>query len=108
GRIPLPTANDDGTGQFSIGSVNVKSMMDGTKPLDNIEIKPNDVISVPKADIVYVVGAVRKSGGFVLGENETLSTLQVLSLAEGLDRVAAAQNAKILRQTPGTSDRTEV
>jgi polysaccharide export outer membrane protein len=108
GRIPLPDAKDNDSGQFSIASVNVKSIMSATKPEDNIEIKPDDVISVPKADIVYVIGAVKKSGGYVLGENETLSALQVLSLAEGLDRAADAQNSKILRTKPGVTQRTEL
>ena len=44
----------------------------------------------------------------MLGENESLSALQVLSLAEGLDRAAAPQNAKIMRAVPGSNDRTEI
>jgi polysaccharide export outer membrane protein len=108
GRIPLPTAADDPTGQFSVASLSVKSIMSATNPQENITIKPNDVVSVPKGDIVYAIGAVHKSGGFVLGENESLSALQVLSLAEGLDHAAAPQNAKIMRNVPGSNDRAEI
>ena len=36
------------------------------------------MISVPRAQLVYVVGAVQKAGGFVLNERETLSVLQVV------------------------------
>jgi polysaccharide export outer membrane protein len=108
GRIPLPTAKDDPTGTFSIASVSVKSIMAATNPAENIAIKPEDVISVPKGELVYVIGAVRRSGGFVLGENETMSALQVLSLAEGLDRFAAPQNAKIMRAVPNNGTRIEI
>ncbi|MBV9303332.1 MAG: polysaccharide biosynthesis/export family protein [Acidobacteriaceae bacterium] len=108
GRIPLPNAADDPTGNFSVASVTVKSVMNATDPTENIGIKPEDVISVPKADLVYVVGSVHKPGGFVLGENESLSALQVLSLAEGLDKTAAPDKAKIMRAQPGKSDRTEL
>jgi polysaccharide biosynthesis/export protein len=108
GRIPLPDAVDDPTGQFSIASVNVKSIMDATNPAENIAVKPEDVISVPKADIIYVMGAVKKSGGFVLGDSETLSTLQVLALAEGFERFADTQHARIMRPVPGNAKRTEV
>lgn len=108
GRIPLPDAKDDDTGKFSVAAVSVKSIMNATDPTENIGIKPEDVISVPKADLVYVVGSVHKPGGYVLGENETLSALQVLSLAEGLDRTAAPTKAKIMRASPGTSKRSEV
>ena len=37
-----------------------------------------------------------------------MSVLQALSLAEGLERTAAPQKAKILRVTPGATRRTEV
>lgn len=99
GRIPLPGAADDPTGQFSVASVNVKSIMDATNPAENIAVKPEDVISVPKGDIIYVMGAVHKAGGFVLGESESLSALQVLALAEGLDRFADTKNSYIIRAT---------
>ena len=67
GRIPLPTAADDATGQFSVASVSVKSIMSATNPEENITIKPNDVISVPKGDIVYAIGAVRNPGDLCWG-----------------------------------------
>jgi polysaccharide export outer membrane protein len=108
GAIPLVGATDDETGTFSVASVNVKSILAATNPADNILIRPDDVISVPRADLIYVVGAVKKSGGFILGENETLSTLQVLSLAEGLDSLAAQGNAKIMRAVPGKTARVEI
>ena len=106
GRIPLPTATDNG--EFSVAAVSVKSIMAATKPEENITIRPNDVISVPLAEIIYVIGAVKKSGGFVLGENESLSTLQVLSLAEGLELTAAPQNARIMRVIENTNNRAEI
>jgi polysaccharide biosynthesis/export protein len=108
GRIPLPNAKDDPTGTFSIASVSVKSIMAATNPAENIAIRPEDVISVPKGELVYVIGAVRRSGGFILGENETMSALQVLSLAEGLDRFAAPQKAKIMRAVPNNGTRIEI
>jgi len=97
GKLPLPDAVNDPSGEYSTGSVSVKAIMDGRNPQLNITIKPQDVISVPKGEMVYVIGSVKKSGGFVLGEKENVSVLQALSLAEGLDRTAAPRNAKILR-----------
>jgi polysaccharide export outer membrane protein len=108
GRIPLADAHDDATGQFSIASVSAKSVVGATDPANNIAIMPDDVISVTKADLVYCVGSVHRPGGFVMGQAESLSALQVLSLAEGLDRNAAPADAKILRAVPGSSVRTEV
>ncbi len=108
GKLPLPNAQDDPSGRFSIASVNVKSVMDADNPAENIDIRPYDVISVPKGEVVYVVGAVKKSGGFVLGERERISALQVLSLAEGLDRFADTKKAKIMRPIGKTEQREEI
>jgi len=107
GRIPLPTAKDDPSGQFNVAEISVKEVMKAENPEQNILIKPDDVITVPKAELVYVIGAVKKSGGFVLGEKQTITALQVLSMAEGLDRTASPKAAKILRQTKN-SEREEI
>jgi polysaccharide export outer membrane protein len=108
GTIPLPDAKTDPSGQFSIASVKVKSTMDASDPSQNIVIMPDDVISVPKGQVVYAVGSVMRPGGFLLGEHDTLSSLQVLSLAEGFSSLAAPANARILRIVPGSSNRAEI
>jgi len=108
GPIPLPNAAPDATGQYSVASVSVNSIMAASNPAENIVIKPNDVISIPPADIIYVIGAVKKPGGFALNNNGTRSTLQILSLAEGLERTAAGDRARIMRKIPGSDDRDEI
>ena len=65
GAIPLPTAKLDSTGQYSVAEVSVKRIMNAQSPEENIQIQPFDVISVPKAELVYVVGNVKRSGGIV-------------------------------------------
>lgn len=107
GTIPLPGAKID-PGGFSVAEISAKSVMSGKNPQENILVEPNDVISVPKAELVYVIGAVKKPGGFVLTERETVSVLEVLSLAEGLDRMAAPKTAKILRPEAGAPQRSEI
>ena len=108
GPIPLPTATLDSTGRFSVASVSVKSIMAASNPAENIHIKPSDVISVPRADIIYVIGAVNKAGGYALNDNGTRSALQILSLAEGLGRAAAPNRARIMRGIPGSNNRDEI
>jgi polysaccharide export outer membrane protein len=108
GPIPLPTAQDDSSGEFQVAQVSVKSVMEARNPQENIAVLPNDIVSVPKADLVYVIGAVRKSGGFVLSEKERVSVLQALSLAEGLERASAPQDARILRPVPDSESRQEI
>ncbi len=109
GRIPLANAQDDPTGQFSVGEVLLKEILEAKNPAQNIVIRPQDIVSVPLAQRIYVIGEVRKPGGFTLHEEERISILQALSLAEGLARTAGAKNSKILRPSPGgNSERTEI
>jgi polysaccharide biosynthesis/export protein len=108
GCIPLPNAQLDASGRFSIASVNLKEITEAQDPGGNIEIFPHDIISVPKAEMVYVVGEVRRSGGFVLGEHQSMSVLQALSLAGGLNTGADSKHAKILRMRSGNSQREEL
>jgi polysaccharide export outer membrane protein len=108
GRIPLANAADDPTGRFNVAEVSVKQIMEASSPAENIQIMPHDVISVPRGRMVYVIGQVKRSGGFVLGERENVSVLQALSLAEGLGRAAAPKNGKILRINPKTASRVEI
>jgi len=108
GPIPLPSAAPDATNEFSVATVNVKAVMEASNPEENILIKPNDVISVPRADFVYVIGAVKKAGGFMLAERQNVSVLSAIAMAEGMDRFASAKSAKILRVTPGNASRTEI
>ncbi len=108
GPIPLPTAHPDDSGTFAVASVSITSIMTASNPKENIHIKPNDVITVPRGAIIYVIGAVHKSGGFLLNEHQSLSALRILSLAEGLDKLAAGQNSRIMRPIPGSGDHQEI
>jgi polysaccharide export outer membrane protein len=108
GRIPLANAADDPAGKISVARVNLRKVMDAQAPGDNVVIEANDVLTVPRGQMVYVVGEVQRPGGYVLNERDTVSILQALSLAGGLTANASPKKAKILRDKPGNSDRVEV
>src|SRR5262249_17256690 len=71
GALPLPGAKPDPTGQFSTGEVKLKDILEARNPEHNLIIRPNDIISVPHAEVVYVLGAVKKAGGFTLSDHDT-------------------------------------
>jgi len=69
----------------------------------NIMIQPGDVVVVPRAGIVYVLGAVSRPGGYVMQEDGTLDVAQALSLAYGTSLNAAVGSIHIVRkQANGT------
>ena len=108
GAIPLPTAKPDSTGKFSVAEVSVKDLLAGKNPAENIPILPHDVVTVPAAEAVFVMGAVRKPGEVPLKDNASISVLQALASAEGLGATPSPQNATIVRFVDGTSDRKEI
>ena len=101
GALPVTGAKVDGTGNFSTVSLPLDDLLNSVTPSENIYVRPGDVISIPKAEIIYVVGDVKKAGGFTLSSHPTLSILQALSLAEGLDHDSSPSHAKIIRPIPG-------
>lgn len=75
----------------------------------NIPIKPFDIVSVSKADVVYVVGAVMKPGGFTLGDRNGVSVLQAVALAGGLGPGPAKKATRIIhRAGDGTLTETHI
>ena len=110
GEIPLPGATVDPTGQFSTAELNVQEILEGKNPAANIEIKPNDTISVSEgsSNMIYVVGDVEHGGAFTLGGRQKLSVLRAISLAGGLGRTAKPQKARIIRGSPGEAKPLEI
>jgi polysaccharide export outer membrane protein len=108
GTIPLPRATSDASQQFNIVRINLRDVTEAKRPLENIVIMPFDVISVAKADQVFVVGDVEKAGGFLLSDKEAVSALQALALAGGPKKTASLKGARILRASEGDGARTPV
>jgi hypothetical protein len=69
-------------------------------------MRPGDVVSVLKADIVYVYGNVNKQGAYDVREPITLT--QAIVTAEGFKSAAKKDKVRILRQRDGRSEREEL
>ena len=93
-------------GNYVVASIPVDGLMEGSDPVANVLVSPGDVVTVPKGQLVYVVGDVNRAGGFMIGESNDLTVLKAISLAEGLKDTANASHALILRND-ATGKRTE-
>lgn len=65
----------------------------------NVDIQPGDTIVVSHEGVVYVVGDVGKPGGFRIENNDRLTVLQAIALAQGANKTAALSRAKVIRKT---------
>jgi polysaccharide export outer membrane protein len=106
GPISLFGANESAD-YYSV-QISLPDLVEGRRPEANIAILPHDTITVPRAKLVYVIGEVHKSGGFVLRERENISVLQAISLAEGLTVTAGSRHAKIIRPVEDGAAKTEL
>jgi len=98
GAGPIPNPNARTTAAGSVVEINLKSLLEARDPTENFVVMPHDLISVPAAQIVYVMGTVKAPGGFPLGGKNNLTVLQAVTLAGGWDpRIASPQSARIIR-----------
>jgi polysaccharide export outer membrane protein len=103
GAIDAPHAHTDPVTGYSTVTLSMDELMSSRVPQDNLVLKPDDVVSVPKAELIYVVGNVHKAGGFQLSTHETITLTKAISLAEGLTPDNAAGRARILRAVPDSN-----
>jgi protein involved in polysaccharide export with SLBB domain len=89
-------------------TINLNQILETGNLSNNIVLLPGDVVTVPHAGIIYVLGGVARPGGYtVTNDRAQLTTLKVLSLAGGLNRTAKATHAVIVRKD-GTGQQREI
>jgi len=108
GPIPIPGAVKSPDGTVSTATISLASLRENINPAEDIVLVPFDVISVERAELIYVNGEVGKVGAFELDERDSMSVVQVLTLAGGLGREARPSEAIILRQISNTSQRAAI
>jgi polysaccharide export outer membrane protein len=65
----------------------------------NIDIMPGDTITVPRAPVIYVVGDVGRPAGLLV-DNGSLTVLQAIALAGGMNHTAKLSGARIIHKGP--------
>lgn len=90
-------------------TVNLLDVMNSSDPKSNVILTGGETVSVPKAGIFYVVGAVLHPGGFVLANNSNgMTVLMAVALAQGTIPTAKTNSAIILRKDLATGKNKEI
>ncbi len=87
--------------------INLKDLLESGDQRYNVPVYPGDIVKVTRGGIIYVIGDVKKPGGFVLKSDQYMSVLKAVALAEGLNATAAKSRTKIIRTDEKTGQRTE-
>ncbi len=91
-------------------TIPLQDLLESGNPVFNIPLYGGDVVSVPRAGIVYVMGpGVAQPGEYVLqGWGEQVTVLKAVALAHGLTAFAKADSAVIMRTNPATGKKDEI
>jgi polysaccharide export outer membrane protein len=92
-------------------TISLMDVLESANASFNIPLIGGDVVSVPRAGIIYVVGAVGHPVGFLMQNDlDSMTMLKMLSLAGGATNTAKLKKAVILRKNPisGTRDQVPV
>ncbi len=108
GPIPLSNATPDPTGHYSTAEIRLTDMLGAKAPAENILVRPHDVITIAPGESISVIGAVQKPGPFPMNMRTSVTVLEALAMAGGYAPQPQPQNAKILRLTPGSTERKEI
>jgi polysaccharide biosynthesis/export protein len=108
GTIPLPNATDDPEKKISSVEISMGSLRENVNPAEDIVLQPYDVVSVERAELVYISGEVGKVGGIELGERDSISMLQAMTMAGGFGRDANRGKVRILRPILNTDRRAAI
>jgi polysaccharide export outer membrane protein len=79
-------------------TVKLKTDDPETSLANNVQVYPGDLILVPRAGIVYVLGEVNRPGGFVMQDSGKITLLQALAQAGGASKSASLSKAVLMRK----------
>jgi polysaccharide export outer membrane protein len=91
-------------------SIRLQDLLESGDPKYNVSVYGGDIVSVPRAGMVYVLGAgISAPGGYVLqNHGDQLTVLKAVAMARGLTGYAKADDAVIMRINPATGQRDEI
>jgi len=76
------------------------SRSDGNQQTGAILVRPGDTVIVPRAGIIYVLGAVTHPGGYLMQEDGKLNVAEALALSGGTLLAAKTSGLRVIRRNP--------
>jgi polysaccharide biosynthesis/export protein len=98
--VSRPEQGPNGSSATLTQRIALRSLIDKADPEVNLRLTGGEEIRVPEAGRVYVVGNVKKPGGFTVRDSAETTVLKALAQSEGLLPYAAKQ-AYIYRREGG-------
>ncbi|MGQ9898524.1 MAG: polysaccharide biosynthesis/export family protein [Acidobacteriota bacterium] len=100
-----PGIDGDMPPEVEILSINIDDIIAGNAQ-NNLLLQSGDIISVPRADVVYLAGNVRKPGAITA--RYPITVTQAIAMASGLTEGAKRNDLRLYRTVPGKLEREEI
>jgi polysaccharide export outer membrane protein len=95
-RIKIRRGGDDAAPEEEVPYSRSKSTLETA----SILVRPGDSLFIPRAGIVYVLGAVNRPGGYLMQEDGKLNVAQALALSGGTALQANTGGLRVIRRNP--------
>jgi polysaccharide export outer membrane protein len=105
--LPPP---DETQPQSTTITIQLKDLLESGNSDYNIQVRGGDIVSVPRAGIVYVLGfGIAQQGEYVLqAHGDQITALKAVALAHGMTGFAKGDDSVIMRDDPATGKRIEI
>ena len=90
----------DGSSQRVAITLNIKRLFGGEDQFANLPLRNDDIIFIPMAEKVYIMGEVIKPGEYVI-EDRDATIIECIGMAGGFTRIAAPNRTTIIRMENG-------
>ena len=105
--VSRETSGTDGKSTTLTERIRARGLLDDVNPSLNLSLQGGEVIRVPEAGRVFVMGDVKKPGDFYLTDGPETTVLKALALSEGLGP-HAGHRAYIYRMEGGAGGRNKM
>jgi polysaccharide export outer membrane protein len=95
-RIKIRHGADDAAPEMDVPY----SRSESNQQAGSILVRPGDTVLVPRAGIVYVLGAVFHPGGYLMQEDGKLNVAEALALSGGTVLQAKTNGLRVIRRNP--------
>lgn len=89
----------------ALSTYKLEDTLQGT-PDSNPFVRPGDIVQVPQADQIFVLGNVLKPSAIPL--KETITVSRAIAMAGGTAPATKKDKVRIIRQLPGTTQKQEI
>ena len=93
--------------QKIIIDINLRRLLNGEDAGSNFLVLNKDVINIPKAEKIVIIGQVNEPGDYVLKDKD-LSIMDAIGMAGGFTRIAAQNRVRIIRTENGVDKKYTV